>query len=121
MGDRGSIKVVCKNAWGKGKDDVSVTLFRHWAGSEECMIELCKKTKKEFVENRGAPPYNQVGEIIARMTKIAVEEDGSSSYLGKDESDGDDSDNGHYILYVSGFEKPDKWILTHEGKKIAEI
>jgi hypothetical protein len=53
MGDRGSIKVVCKDGWGKGKDDVSVTLFRHWAGNKESMIELCRKTKTEFVKDRG--------------------------------------------------------------------
>lgn len=109
MGNRGSISVV----YG---DDVSVTLFRHWKGDRENMIELCQKTKEEYLKDRIAPPYTQIEEIIARMTKIAVQDDGYSSYLRINKEDGDNSDNGHFILEIID---DSDWILkTPEGEKI---
>ena len=117
MGNRGSIQVICpeRPEWGRK----SVVLFRHWRGDEKNMLELCKRTKKVFTETRGAPPYNQVNEIIALMTALSFEEIGTSTYLGKDENDGDNSNNGHFILEVHGEDKPGDWFLiTPEKKRI---
>ena len=109
MGNRGSIQVVHKQTGEK-----SVVLFRHWSGDSEGMIELCRKARKEHIKERIAPPYDDIREIIARLTKISVEELKNSAYLGKDEDDGDNSDNGHFILEVwPDFRgKPGPWFLV---------
>jgi len=116
MGDRGSINIICKKT-----KDVSVTLFRHWQGNAASMIKLCEKTKKEFIANRINQPFNQVAEIIARATKIAVEQDGYSAYLGKDEKDGDNSDNGHFTLFVPENADTKEWVLKQGEIIIARL
>lgn len=123
MGNRGSINIISIDRYGKGLDETSVTLFRHWSGDKEKMIKLCNKGVKEHIRQRGAPPYNDEGEVIARLTKIAVEEDGNSAYLGKTENDGDNSDNGHFILYIKEDkgEMSGKWYLKKDEEIIWEL
>lgn len=114
MGNRSSIEVFCPET-----KEVSVVLFRRWGGDTESMVRLCKRTKKNFVKNRALPPFNQVEEIIAWLTYESVEELGTSAYLGKNEYDGVNSDNGHFVLEVHGHDKPRGWFLiTPDGRRI---
>ena len=117
MGDRGSISV-------KDSCRESVVLFRHWGGSPGAMKELVDATWHKFVTgmqnefrsyaNRGAE------EVIAALTCVAVESDGYSAYLGKNVDDGDNSDNGHFVLHIESDnlcfvdkKKPYAWSLEH--------
>jgi hypothetical protein len=106
MGDRGSITVF------DGTDMKYPVLFRHWEGSPESMKKLCERTKTEFVGR-----FIGGDVVIARMTKLAVDEDGNSSYLGIDEHSGDNSDNGHYVLDIS----EDDWVLKHGNEELMHL
>ncbi len=116
MGNRGSISVF-------GKDEESVVLFRHWEGDEEGMIKLVEKALKWKQPNTDYPDTGieifkkgEPSEIIALLTCISVNEIGSSAYLGKSESDGDNSDNGHFQLIVAD----GKITLFHNAKIVKE-
>jgi hypothetical protein len=111
MGDRGSIGIK------DSSDETYPVLFCHWGGSKESMKALCQKTKEEFIAERKFGPFDQAGEILARMTKIAVEHGGHSAYLALDEHSGDNSDNGHYMLDVSN----KTWVLKKDGKELMRL
>lgn len=85
----------------------SVTLFSHWDG--ETLVnkanEYVKKLKKD-IENNKIPGYvpltrlepeTVMVDFIRMYTKRLKRVDGNL-YLGKNSSDGDNSDNGHQII-----------------------
>jgi hypothetical protein len=75
------------------------------------MQELVDKLQKTLEEiGKDSDPYGRrdVECIMALLVKLAVEEDGYSAYLGMTPQDGDNSDNGHFILNA------DTWELEHQ-------
>ena len=108
MGDRVSISFVNGN-------DESVALFHHWGGTEfpaEARRYLKQRIKegemhsKEKISdplNRGEPNTVMVdfvkwyGERHYKKGEVIT----SSLYFGKDEHDGDNSDNGHYKIDIN--------------------
>ena len=99
MGDRGSITVK--------SDRPMPVLFRHWGGAPESMQELVDKLKAALAaKDQGSnDPYvrRDPESALALLVKLAVDEDGYSAYLGMDRNDGDNSDNGHYMLDLQDF------------------
>ena len=98
MGDRISIQFV------KG-DDKSVVLFSHWGGQSfynEAMSYV-RKLKAENKENRQGWPIDRrepetvMVDFIRHITQ-GMDRVKHDYYLGVDESDGDNSDNGHFII-----------------------
>lgn len=113
MGDRGSIQVHDHESETPGLFDV--TLFRHWGGSPEAMVDLVVKTYERTQPTRGGgSPYDRgrADCLLAALTTIAVEEERYNAYLGRNPSDGDNSDNGHYILHTKG----SQWWLETENE-----
>jgi len=119
MGDRISISF-------KTGEMESVTLFNHWGGKsfvetvEEYLNDLGQELKegdKMYPLQRREP--NTVMVDFIRWLTLRGEFDSSytgkrvmsSYYLGKDESDGDNSDNGHvcFILKEGKAEYTKKW------------
>jgi hypothetical protein len=120
MGNRGSIEVVVvtkKERWlNAGKN---IALYRHWQGSPEAMIELVERAWNETKYRTRYP-----GELLALLTRYAVEEDGYSAYIG---DHGDDSDNGRYSLVIScsswastEADVKREWKLKHNGGVVWE-
>jgi hypothetical protein len=94
MGDRISIQF-------KNKDELSVVLFSHWDGINllcevNKYIKTLSKGKETHPLDRKEPNTVMV-DFIRYLTKDLERVD-SNYYLGKDESDGDNSDNGHHII-----------------------
>ena len=100
MGDRISIQF-------KNKNNISVALFSHWGGEafkKDAKLYV-KKLKQKILlseELKGMPlgrlePETVMVDFIRDITKdnLSVEND---LYLGKDENDGDNSDNGNVII-----------------------
>lgn len=106
MGNRCSISVKSRpyeSSWSKDEKKIqyeSVTLFRHWGGSPETIKQLVDDTFEIMM--RGYRHYTEgyPAEIIALLTTLSTLNYRSSAYLGVDECDGDNSDNGHYILEI---------------------
>ena len=97
MGDRVSI------SFKKGVGE-SIALFHHWGGKEfpEQALKYAKALKKERGDAQMMPidrlePETVIVDFIRELTK-GKERIESSIYLGKDENDGDNSDNGHFII-----------------------
>lgn len=93
MGNRGSVSVLNKET---GKE--SVVLFRHICGDlkgMEALIEEAISLDTEKVFSRKDPQ-----EIIALLCAVSVKQIGRCAYLGKDQTDGDNCDNGHYKLVL---------------------
>lgn len=97
MGDRVSISFVNGN-------DESVTLFSHWQGKD--FVKRAKayvKTISPFNGNdplgRGEPNTVMV-DFIRHITKNESQIR-SDLYLGKDENEGDNSDNGHFKIKLA--------------------
>lgn len=107
MGDRVSISFV------NGRNE-SVALFSHWGGMgfvKEARQYL-KELKKEMIKQgsmmplyRGEPDTVMV-DFIRWYTKDEKRIE-SNLYLGKDETDGDNGDNGHYALRLDTTELQD--------------
>ena len=100
MGNRGSISV---HNLQTGKE--SVVLFRHICGDLQGMEALVEEdvfTDDENIFSRQEPP-----EIIAHLCAVSVKQIGIATYLGHDQTDGDNSDNGHFRLILS---KDRMWI-----------
>jgi hypothetical protein len=100
MGNRISI------AFRNGKEE-SVTLFSHWGGIEfrdkarDYVRDLnvwLKQNKQSVCSplDRKEPCYVMV-DFIRHITKD-MDKVESDLYLGKDEMEGDNSDNGHHII-----------------------
>lgn len=105
MGDRISISFT-------DGDDESVALFSHWGGAdflksaEKFVEELNNKVKYDAYDpaTRREPQWMMVDFILwLGMTQDGEANLHSSSpflYLGKDGNDGDNSDNGHWVVDV---------------------
>jgi len=101
MGDRVSIQF-------KNGNDYSVALFNHWGGIEFPEVALayvkdliCENNIK-YPNNFSNPisrlePNTVMVDFIREITKNKLRVS-SSLYLGKDENEGDNSDNGHWIV-----------------------
>lgn len=103
MGDR--VSIAFRN---NGVD--SVTLFSHWGGREfvdkaedycEALIEKVKSHYLAWLPIGRLEPQTVMVDFIRSLT-TGQNIVGSDLYLGKDEFDGDNSDNGHYILEFQG-------------------
>ena len=103
MGDRISISFVFD-----GQDE-SVTLFSHWGGRRllnlvrqylKVLDNLCPLESFDPIQRR-EPPTVMV-DFIAWLNQIEKLTPCMSShdhyYLGKDDEDGDNSDNGHWVV-----------------------
>ncbi len=95
MGNRGSISV-----FNQETGNESVVLFRHHCGDWQGMkwlIEEAIEADNEKVFSRKDPH-----EIIAHLCAISVKQIGGiTTYLGKEQLDGDNSDNGHFQLVLN--------------------
>jgi hypothetical protein len=105
MGNRGSISVLNKET---GKE--SVALFRHICGDLQGMEALIEEAVLTDTEKVFYSKDQQ--EIIAHLCAVSVKQIGRCTYLGKDQTDGDNCDNGHYKLVL----KNDKMWLEPEIK-----
>ncbi len=102
MGDRISISFV------RG-DEESVALFSHWGG--EAFAEIAKdyvlalKGEISKLEHPTSEPLYRLepstvmADFIRHIT-IGMPRVTSDIYLGKDEQDGDNGDNGHYRIVL---------------------
>lgn len=119
MGDRVSISFVSGN-------DESVALFNHWGGRGFVRLakEYVRELKKEVVIGRADSKRSyQMSGPLSRMEPNTVMVDfirwyannhvekgdriWSSLYLGKDDNDGDNSDNGHFQIRLDTTEMQD--------------
>ena len=101
MGERGSI-TVGKEGWTFNRPPV---LFRHWGGHHDEMQELVDRLREALPPEGTGDPYTRrdPDAVMALLVKLAVESDEFSAYLGRAEHDGDNSDNGHYLLDLDTF------------------
>ena len=105
MGDRISISFV------HGGQDESVTLFSHWGGREfllkvrgyiESLDRKCPPDTMQPLQRR--EPSTIMVDFIAWLASedqesiIPLTPSLDHYYLGKDEEDGDNSDNGHWVV-----------------------
>lgn len=98
MGNRVSISF-------KKEGDESVALFSHWGGEEfvEEARLYAKCLKKRPTYKNGATPLDRLEpntvmvDFIRSITKLEQEID-SDLYLGRNKDDGDNSDNGHFVI-----------------------
>ncbi|MFC1535766.1 hypothetical protein ACFL4H_00200 [Candidatus Neomarinimicrobiota bacterium] len=114
MGDRVSIQFQKKGVYfGSSDDEVvkSLVLFNHWGGREFPLmaIDYIKELRNEIANPTKELPYLANGplgrlepqtvlvDFIRYITKDLHRSD-SSLYLGKDEHEGDNSDNGHFLI-----------------------
>jgi hypothetical protein len=104
MGDRISFSFVSRDeARGEVYERESVTFFSHWDGMDflDKVKAYCKSLKRK---GQGLPldrlePGTMMVDFIRWFTKDMKAVD-SNYYLGKDEDDGDNSDNGHHRIDV---------------------
>lgn len=100
MGNRISIQF-------KNGEDESPVLFSHWGGeefkqeAEDYVTEL--KGEIGMKSTNGLSPLDRLepGTVMVdfiRQTTKDMKRVESDLYLGKDENDGDNSDNGHHII-----------------------
>ena len=107
MGDRISIQFV-------NEDDKSVVFFDHWAGkglieeAHDYLIELNAESSDGRISmplDRREPSVVMIDFIAWRASKHGfhppLRRIRGSWYLGVDENDGDNSDNGHWLIDVS--------------------
>ena len=96
MGDRVSISFI------KGTQE-SVALFNHWGGEQfaedakEYATILTNEREGGFEPLDRFEPDTVMVDFIRHLTKD-MPRVASSLYLGKDEGDGDNSDNGHFRI-----------------------
>lgn len=101
MGDRISV------AFSNGTDK-SVVLFSHWGGMAFAMAanEYAENLfKRHNGESQMLPidrwePNTVMVDFIRYITKD-LDEVSSNLYLGATDSDGDDSDNGHFVVHIT--------------------
>lgn len=102
MGDRVSIQF-------EHDGEKSVVLFSHWGGME--FVETAQMYVKELREERKGTSVNPLDRLEPRTVMVdyirhlmrgrSVDERIESDlYLGVDENDGDNSDNGHHIIHL---------------------
>ncbi len=68
------------------------------------MVRLVARTRDKLITEQGdstvSGPYlrGDADAVLAALIAAAVESDNYSAYVGKDPNDGDNSDNGNYVL-----------------------
>jgi len=111
MGDRVSIQFKSDQDDGLG-EDISEVLFHHWGG--EGFVDLAKvfinDLNRQVPQDHGCPISRRECRTILVQFIAWLQKHGHcdnynypgflshSLYLGKDMHDGDNSDNGHYVL-----------------------
>lgn len=117
MGNRVSVSFINRNPdrWGdeKGKPIESIAIFDHWGGNSFPKLAQQYANELEAEQKEGGvnypldrrEPNTVVFDFIRWLfandyikTKERIK---SRFYLGKDESDGDNSDNGHFAIDIS--------------------
>tara|TARA_R100001510_G_C7579088_1_gene152765 strand:+ start:286 stop:663 length:378 start_codon:yes stop_codon:yes gene_type:complete len=119
MGDRVSISFVSDvNYLHEQRREESIALFNHWGGKEfpQYALNWVKKLKKEVLQRRPniSTPYTRLDPqnvmvlFIADLQKDKQFADYTnkerithSIYLGKDKNDGDNTDNGHFVIDIN--------------------
>ena len=119
MGDRVSISFVNEIDYIHDKRrEESVPLFNHWGGKDfpQYALNWVKKLKREVLKRRSniSTPYTRLDPqnvmvlFIADLQKDKQFADYTnkerithSIYLGKDKNDGDNSDNGHFVIDIN--------------------
>jgi|TARA_B100000900_G_scaffold397714_1_gene398361 hypothetical protein len=119
MGDRVSISFVNDVDYINDKvREESVPLFNHWGGKEfpQYALNWVRKLKREVNENKEniSTPYTRLEPQRVMVLFIAdlqkdrrfadytnEERITHSIYLGKDKNDGDNSDNGHFVIDIN--------------------
>ena len=119
MGDRVSISFVNEiNYLHEQRREESIALFNHWGGKEfpQYALNWVKKLKREVLQRRPniSTPYTRLDPqnvmvlFIADLQKDKQFADYTnkerithSIYLGKDTNDGDNSDNGHFVIDIN--------------------
>ena len=120
MGDRVSISFVNEIDYIHDKRrEESVPLFNHWGGKDfpQYALNWVKKLKREVNEKKEdniSTPYTRLEPqrvmvlFIADLQKDKQFADYTneerithSIYLGKDKNDGDNSDNGHFVIDIN--------------------
>jgi hypothetical protein len=106
MGNRVSISF-------RNGDEESVALFSHWDGMS--LVDKAKKYVQKLHRERKAgtvlmpldrmEPRTVMVDFIRHMTKNMGTID-SNYYLGVDDSDGDNGDNGHHTISLEREENP---------------
>jgi hypothetical protein len=95
MGDRISI------SFSNGNEQ-SVALFSHWGGlafKDEAIDYVRElKQKNSNTTNNYSTPMSRLEPCYVMVDFIKQIESTDSVYLGKDENDGDNSDNGHFVI-----------------------
>jgi hypothetical protein len=107
MGDRVSISFMNEIDYIHDKRrEESVPLFNHWGGSDfpKYALDWVKKLKREVNEKKEdniSTPYTRLEPQRVMVLFIAEERITHSIYLGKDKNDGDNSDNGHFVIDIN--------------------
>jgi hypothetical protein len=113
MGDRVSIQF-------EDECDKSPVLFHHWGGRGfvRMAVEYAERLRERNCEQWGTPltrceAQTTLVDFIRHVT-TGMDRVESDLYLGVDENDGDNSDNGHWVIKITrgvGVE------VFHEGEK----
>lgn len=92
MGDRASVSF-------KNGENESVALFHHWGGEsfgKEAIAFARDFKDKHPLAGNGSDPFTRLEPSVIMLQFIRSLNDASYSvYLGRDQNDGDNSDNGH--------------------------
>jgi len=93
MGNRGSITI---------KGEKLPILFCHWCGDKKQLQKLANTVLKRMVSEdpRVSTPYSRKDPpfVMAALIAEAVNQLDDSAYVGLTPMDGDNSDNGHFVL-----------------------
>lgn len=100
MGDRASISF-------KNEDRESVALYSHWGGM--AFVKKAKDYVRRLKKEVGTKEFNPLDRLdpetvmvdFIRYLTADVTRVSNDLYLGKDEDDGDNSDNGHHVIDCS--------------------
>ena len=127
MGDRISIQFV-------NNDDKSVVFFDHWAGrsllqeAQDYLAELNAEKSDNNISmplDRREPSVVMVDFIAWRAIKHGynppLKRIQGSWYLGVDENDGDNSDNGHWCIDVSNPNKEATRVTTNMDMTLKDL
>ena len=103
MGDRVSIQFV-------NGERKSVVLFSHWEGmalvdiAQDYAIKLKEEKAGQHITplDRLEPETVMVDFIRHLVVYLSIPNVDGNYYLGKDENDGDNGDNGHHLISLGG-------------------
>ena len=114
MGDRVSIQF-------KNGEEKSVVLFSHWDGMD--IVRYAKKYVKELRKEIGDSEFSPLDRLEPRIVMVDFIREITNKkqrvrnnyYLVVNEFQGDNSDNGHFIINLK---KEQKKVLKKEQKKV---